>query len=300
MELLSAPVLASYTDYRLFLNDYYRYRRSQTVNDRRPYSYAVFSAAADIRSPNYLKLVIEGQRNLSESMAKKFAKAMGLTKQETTEFVALVHFTQTTDPLERNQKLKNLSELRVDRKLKAGEISQDTWDKVPSWVTWVLYALADQKEMTLDFQKLFGQLRRKAKPDDVKKAYEKLISGGELVQGADGSITKGRELMAGSENIPVDLVRKIQTDLIYLGLESLAQDAPQDREFGAMTVALTESEFEHLKFELRQFRKRWAKDVSVNRRESKGDRVFQLNIQLFPVSEGSVSKGARLNEPLEV
>ena len=52
--------------------------------------------------------------------------------------------------------------------------------------------------------------------------------------------TKGRELMSGSENVPVALVRKLQAELIYLGLESLFQDAPQDREFGAMTVALTE------------------------------------------------------------
>ena len=38
-------------------------------------------------------------------------------------------------------------------------------------------------------------------------------------------ITRGRELMSGSENIPVELVRKLQAELIYLGLESLFQDA---------------------------------------------------------------------------
>lgn len=279
-----APVLAGYTDYRVYLNDYYLYRRALTQNDRRPYSYAMFSAAADIRSPNYLKLVIEGQRNLSDSMAKKFAKAMSLTRQETDEFVALVHFSQTTDPLARNQKLKNLSDLRVGQKLKSGEIKQDTWDKVPSWVTWVLYALADQNGTSFEFPKLFAQLRRKAKSEDVRKALETLFSSGELIKSEDGSITKGRELMAGSEDVPVDLVRKIQSELIYLGLESLSQDGPQDREFGAMTVALTEGEFEQLKFELRQFRKRWAKDISVKRKDSKGDRVFQLNVQLFPVT----------------
>ena len=50
-------------------------------------------------------------------------------------------------------------------------------------------------------------------------------------------------------------------------------------------LALTETEFEQLKFELRQFRKRWYKDVSVNRASTKGDRVFQMNIQLFPVTK---------------
>lgn len=280
------PVLGSYTDYRLFLQDYFEYRRDQTKNDRRPYSYAMFSAAADIRSPNYLKLVIEGKRNLSEEMAKKFAKAINLSKNETEEFVALVRFTQTENPLERNQRLKELSDLRVSQKLKKGEINQDTWEKVPSWVAWVLHALTDQKNVSADFESLYAQLRRKAKPEVVKRCLDKLMASGELCTTENGLLEKGRLLMSGSENVPVDLVRKIQSELIYLGLESLAQDPPQDREFGAMTVALTEEEFEQLKFELRQFRKRWTKDILVKRQESKGDRVFQLNIQLFPVSEG--------------
>lgn len=282
----SMPVLGSYTDYRLFLQDFFDYRRDQTKRDRRPYSYAMFSAAADIRSPNYLKLVIEGKRNLSEDMAKKFAKAMGLSKSETEEFVSLVRFTQTENPLERNQRLKELSDLRVGQKLKKGEINQDTWEKIPSWVAWVLHALTDQKNVSADFESLYSQLRRKAKPDVVKRCLDKLMASGELSATEDGKLEKGRLLMSGSENVPVDLVRKIQSELIYLGLESLAQDPPQDREFGAMTVALTEEEFEQLKFELRQFRKRWTKDILVKRQESKGDRVFQLNIQLFPVSEG--------------
>jgi uncharacterized protein (TIGR02147 family) len=282
----SKPVLGAYTDYRLFLQDHFEYRRYQTRMDRRPYSYAMFSAAADIKSPNYLKLVIEGKRNLSASMARKFSKAIGLSKSETDEFVALVNFTQTENPLERNRKLKELSDLRVGRKLKTGEIDHDTWEKVPSWVAWVLHALTDQKNVSADFESLYSQLRRKAKPDVVKRCLDKLMESGELVADAQGELQKGRLLMAGSENVPVDLVRKIQSELIYLGLESLAQDPPQDREFGAMTVALTEEEFEALKFELRQLRKRWTKDILVKRQESKGDRVFQLNIQLFPVSEG--------------
>ena len=291
MELLSltqknSPVLGSYTDYRLFLQDFYEYRRDQTKHLRRPYSYAMFSAAADIRSPNYLKLVIEGKRNLSQVMARKFAKAMNLSKNEMDEFWALVDFTQTENPLERNQKLKILSDLRVGRKLKTGEINQDTWEKVPSWVAWVLHALTDQKNVSANFESLYSQLRRKAKPDVVKKSLDKLMESGELTASTEGHLEKGRQLMSGSENVHVDLVRKIQSELIYLGLESLAQDSPQDREFGAMTVALTEEEFEQLKFELRQFRKRWMKDVMVKRQEAKGDRVFQLNIQLFPLSEG--------------
>jgi uncharacterized protein (TIGR02147 family) len=218
-------------------------------------------------------------------MARKFARAMALDKEETDEFAALVEFTQAQEPLERNRFLKILADIRVRQQLKSGEINAETWEKVPSWVTWVLYALSEQKGVRFDIAELFELMRGKARPDDIRRSLDKLVESGELVKdGVTGEFSKGRELMSGSENIPVALVRKLQAELIYLGLESLFQDGPQDREFGAQTLSLTESEFEQLKFELRQLRKRWAKDISVNRTSAKGDRVFQLNIQLFPVT----------------
>jgi uncharacterized protein (TIGR02147 family) len=282
---VAPPKLGLFTDYRQFLKEFYDYKRALTQNDLRPYSYATFAAAADIKSPNYLKLIIDGQRNLSSDMAKKFARALSFSREETEEFQALVEFTQAVEPLERNRRLKALADLRVDQQLKSGEINAETWEKVPSWVTWVLYALSEQKDVKFEPFELFRLMDGKARLEDIKRSLEKLLASGELIKNPEtGEITKGRELMSGSENVPVALVRKLQAELIYLGLESLIRDNPQDREFGAQTMALTESEFEHLKFELRQFRKRWFKDVSVNRKTAKGDRVFQLNIQLFPVT----------------
>jgi len=282
------PALASFTDFREFLREFYEYKRKLTRKDLRPYSYATFAAAADIKSPNYLKLIIDGERNLSSDMIKKFARAMVMNKAEADEFHALVDYGQAMEPLERNRYLKNLADIRVRHQLKTGEIKAETWEKIPSWVIWVLYAMSDQKNVGFnDIDQLSNLIRRKIKPDDLRRSLEKLKANGELTQAEDGTITRGRELMSGSENVPVELVRKLQAELIYLGLESLFQDTAQEREFGAMTASLTEAEFEQLKFELRQFRKRWTKDISVARKTTKGDRVFQMNIQLFPVTKAT-------------
>lgn len=294
---MTPPVLSEFTDHREYLRAFYEYKRYQTANDLRPYTYAHFSAAADIRSPNYLKLIIEGTRNLSDEMAIRFAKTIGLNKDDTQEFCSLVRYNQAKEPLERNRYLKELSDLRTQRQLRAGEISSEAWNKVPSWVTWVLYALADQKNVQFHSPEALREIiKNRASVDDIKKSLSSLLASGELVaQPETKELVKGRELMSGSEGIPVALVRKLQAELIYLGLESLFKDDPQDREFGALTVALTEEEFDQLKFELRQLRKRWFKDFAVQRRLNKGDRVFQLNIQLFPVTKQS-QPTAELND----
>lgn len=285
---VSGPVLAEYTDFRQYLKDVYEHKRATESTGFRAYSYSTFSAAADIKSPNYLKLIIEGRRNLSEDMMTRFAKALRLNREETSEFKALVRYGQATQPIERNQYLKELADLRARRELDRGMINQRSWDKVPSWIGWVLYAMADQKDVEFDPETVLRMFRLKASPDDIRDSMRKLFEAGELVRDeATGEVMKPREMIEAPQDLPVALIRKLQAELIYLGIESLFKDSPKDREFGALTMALTQEEFEQVRFEVRQLRKRLHKDVSVKRKVSKGDRVYQLNIQLFPVTDRS-------------
>lgn len=285
MGSMNVPILSDYMNYRQFLADFYRFKRKASKNSLRAYNYAVFSAAANIKSPNYLKMIIEGKRNLSDDMIGKFGKALSFMKDQTDEFRLLVHFTQATDPAERNMYLKKLSEHRVGSKLKSGEIDRKTWEKVPNWVTWIIHAMVDQEGVSFDTAALKSLLRDKAREDEIENALNTLLSTGELRRDEKtGELRKGRSLIESPEEVPVALVRKLQSQLMYLGLESLYQDQPTEREFGTLTLSLTKAEFEEIKFKLRQMRKALHKDNSIARMKEKGERVYQLNIQLFPVT----------------
>jgi uncharacterized protein (TIGR02147 family) len=284
--LVEAPNVGDYLDFRKYLSDYYLYRREISKKDIRPYNYGVFSAAANIKSPNYLKLIIEGRRNLSDDMISKFAKALGLGKDQADEFRLLVNYGQASDPAERNMNLRALNEKRVDGKLKSGEIDQKTWEKIPSWIAWIMYSLIDQKDVVFEAEKLRETLRNKASVDEIQLALNSLLQAGEIVRDeTTGEMKKARSLMESADDVPVALVRKLQAELMYLGLESLFQDSATEREFGSATMALTKQEFEDLRFQLRKIRKEAQKNNGVKRASSKGDRVYQLNMQLFPVSK---------------
>ena len=281
------PLLSEYMDYRVFLAEFYHFKKMQTRLSIRPYSYAIFSAAADIKSPNYLKMIIEGKRNLSPDMVVKFAKACGLNKSQGEEFRLLVFFNQCEDPADRNYALKQLSEYRMEQKIKHGELDRKVLEKVPNWIGWIIYALADQAGVTFQVSQLKEILRNKASESEIVAALDGLLKSGELAKDpVTGAITKGKPTEA-PEEIPSALVRKLQLQLMYLGLESLYQDQPNEREFGSLTLSLTEKEFEELKFKLRQMRKSLNKDNSIARLADKGQRVYQLNLQLFPVSNAS-------------
>lgn len=284
--ILEMPSLAEHLDFRKYLAEYYSYRREISKKDLRPYTYAVFSAGANIKSPNYLKMIIEGRRNLSPDMISKFAKALGLSKDQGEEFRLLVMFGQATDPAERNLFLKELNEFRVKAKLKSGEISKATWEKIPNWVAWVLYSMIDQEGADFRLLKLRDHLRGKASDNEIEEALRSLINSGEIsVDDVTGRPQKTRNLMENAEEVPPALVRKLQAELMYLGMESLFRDSPTEREFGTATMSMTQAEFEELRFQLRKIRKEAQKSNAVKRATSKGQRVYQLNLQLFPVTE---------------
>src|SRR5688572_3603188 len=95
----------AYLDFRAYLRDYYDARKASS----RAFSYRSFSRRAGLTSPNYLKLVIDGSRNLSADMAVRFADACGLKGDDARYFIDLVAFGQAAKPSERERHYARLT-----------------------------------------------------------------------------------------------------------------------------------------------------------------------------------------------
>jgi hypothetical protein len=100
-----------YLDYRAFLRDDYLDKKR-----RRGFSFRGFSRKAGLGSPNYLKLVMDGHRNLTEAMAKRFAVASGLSGDGADYFSELVRLAQARTTSARGEHYARLTGFRRYRK----------------------------------------------------------------------------------------------------------------------------------------------------------------------------------------
>ena len=290
------PQLSQYVDYRKYLADFFIAKQEETQSNLRPYSYSDFSAGADIKSPNYLKLIIEGQRNLSRDMSKRFSKALRHSRAQSKEFDLLVQYCQEKDPLQRTRNLKELSEYRAHKAMESGAISKEIWDQVSNWLGWVLYAMVDQKDVEFTPQGLRRLLRGQVNEAQIQQAMDKLLKANDIRVDPETLVAeKTGTRLSGLDDIPAELVRKIQSELIYLGLESLHKNSAHEREVSGFTLSMTEKEFEWVRFELRKLRKQIQKEISMKREQSQGDRVYQVNMQLFPVTDKVEEKASTLD-----
>src|SRR5512133_3155273 len=95
-------------DYREFLLHTFEEKKSK--HDF--YSYRLFSQKAGFKSPNFLKLVIDGERNLTKESIFKTCKAFSLNKKESDYFENLVFLNQSKSLEEKNSYLVKIVKYR--------------------------------------------------------------------------------------------------------------------------------------------------------------------------------------------
>lgn len=289
-QVLMFPQLADYVNYREYLADFLSYKRSQKMGLRK-YSYSDFAAAADLKSPQYLKLIIENKRNLSDDGIEKFSKALGLNKKDTEHFGCLVKYNQATSPKERYHFLQKLS---VHRSENAQNL------KSPHWLKVIVYSICDGIGGAYTIGDLQKLLKDRCKLQDLQRCLDEMVEEKALqvIQSSSPEThlyqkAEGQNRL--SHDIPLEVIKQIQADLLFLGLESLFIDESNQRDLGSFSIALTQKEFEMVKFEIRKFRKNLLKDLLILREKDHGDRVYQVQFQVFPVTEKATRKQTKNN-----
>ena len=97
-------------DYREFLRDFCQQKKATEYGS----SHRAFSRRAGLRSTNSLKLVMEGERNLTAEMARQFATACRLSDREADYFCELVAFNPAKDARSRARCHERMQRFRDD------------------------------------------------------------------------------------------------------------------------------------------------------------------------------------------
>src|SRR5262245_2941178 len=107
MQILK-PNIFDYLNYRKFLGDFY------TINKQNDPSFSLrsFSRRAGLKSYNYLKLVSDGKRRLSESMLPEFVKGLKLNTTEEAYMRELLHLDRCEKLDEKSESFQRLLKLR--------------------------------------------------------------------------------------------------------------------------------------------------------------------------------------------
>jgi uncharacterized protein (TIGR02147 family) len=270
------PDVFSFLGYREYLRAYYSDRKRT-----RGLSFRAFSRRAGLRSPNYLKLVMDGQRSLSTEMADRFARACGLSGPAAEYFHALVTFEQARTMDARSEALAELRRFRRYRAAHRIDVARDDYHS--QWYLPAIRELALRADFRDDARWIADQLIPAIKPLEAERALRTLIELGMLERDELGRLRQTTALITTGPETHAAHVADFHRTMMARAADSLVRIDPSQRDVSSLTLCLGDGGLERLKRRIARFRREL---LELSELEPDPVRVVQVNFQLFPLSRG--------------
>lgn len=281
--MIQGPSIYGYTNYRLYLADYYQFRK----DSKRGYSFRQFSQAAGFSAPNVLKLVIDGQRNISGPSLEKFVTALGLAAGPADYFRCLVAMNQADSDEERSALYEKLRKLTPSSR--RYELESDAVEYLSHWIYPVLREMALLDGFRDDPYWIQRRLNGRIELKEIALALNFLKKKGFIHKREDGHFEVKDDIVITSDEVKSLAIRTFHRRVLEQAIEALEDLSLEQREYGALIFQLPEEALPELKTRLKNFRKelhQWALEQGQPEQEKA---VVQLNLQMYPQTKGSDS-----------
>lgn len=279
-----------YTSFRTYLKDFYEFRKE----GQHGYSYRAFSKAAGFSSPNFLKLVMEGQRNISPDAVEKFILALKLKGPMAEYFRALVKMNQAQDDNEKEKWFHNIKQLTPHAKRRS--LQAENLRYLSHWLYPALLEMVHLKDFRFDPYWIARRLHTPVSMADIVSAWNFLLEEGFVAPNEQGGFSVTDNMVLSSDEVGSLAIRNYHRQMLAQASEALSSLPLGEREFGALTFILPSTAIEELKRKLKTFRKElheWALAAVADHsaaaesngkgdRTDSGESVIQVNMQMYP------------------
>lgn len=265
----------TYTDYRLFLSDYYKDRKKRFSF----FSYRYFCLKAGLKSPTFLKEVVDGKRSLTSKKLPLFIKGLDLGPIDAQYFIALVHFNQSKSIEEKTQYLEQMQGLK--RKIPQELVPIDQYALYSKWYLLILRELACIIPFKGDFGVLAKLVNPPIKKSEAQEGIHFLVQKGFLKLREDGTYMQTNQAITSGSEVTSIGIRNFNEKMTRRGADAISEFPQQMRDVRTMVVGISAGTYPLIKHEIREFMDRVARLVDNDRTS---DRVYNLGVQLFPVS----------------
>lgn len=269
-----------YLDYQTYLKDFYEDRKGRQGF----FSYRYFGDKVGIDSSYLLKVMLKS-RHLSEASIPRVSAFCGLTGAEAEYFSTLVHFSKARSQNESKLLFEKLLSIRY---VKSRKLVERQYEYFRTWYHPVVRSVLEYYDFKGDYALLGKQLSPAITAKEARASVQ-LLEQLRLIRKDDGGRYRLTEMaVTTGEEWHSAAIAAFQEQTIRLSQEAVDRHDRQHRDISTVTMNINAADFEEVRDRITEFRRSIISFVN----ESTGpDRTYQLNIQLFPLS--NVKGGAQ-------
>jgi uncharacterized protein (TIGR02147 family) len=274
-----------YNNYREFLRDFYGEQKTKKTG----FTYAQFSSNAGIQSPNYYKLVMDGQKNLTAKTLVRFSIALNFEDSEKDFFEALVQFNQASSGTEKEYFSDRITRLRTQKKGAVSKrvIEEYEFESISSWTHHAVLLLTNLKSFRESprwiSKKLFGLVSE----SEVVAILARLEILGLLKRDKDGRLLQSHKRIRTRPELKRQSAQIFYEGILARAAKAFHLEDADAREFNAYMVGLSPKQVPELKKKVREFMSElneWALE------NSEPEQIYSFVFSGFPLSSLSEDK----------
>jgi uncharacterized protein (TIGR02147 family) len=273
----SGPNLFDYFDYREYLHDYYLFHKRKNS----AYSYRLFARKAKLGSPNYLKLVVDGKRRITDRTLYQFARGLGLSRDEEKYFRELVMYQEVSDPDSKELHLRSLLKYQEKQRTPT-PLRADKLKFLLDWHHGVIRELVASRDFKEDAVWIAKRLINKITEAQAKESLDMLIRLQFLQRTADGRLEQREPLLTSTDEVPSHIIRSLHRMYLRKALTSIFAVPMERRELSGLILSIPNSRLKEVKEEIKEFRRKLNRKYGLDR---DGDEVYFIGLYLFPVTQ---------------
>ncbi|HMD67412.1 MAG TPA: TIGR02147 family protein [Chitinivibrionales bacterium] len=278
--------LTDYTDFRSYLTDWVEERKSQGL----PGSNRWFAMKMGINSTSWLTSVLKGVKGLSKATANRLSQLLRHSPIETRYFETMVFFNQARTIEERNRYYQELNALQKLKNVRT--VKPNQYDLYSTWYHSAVRSLIGMHPFgdgAKDFERLALLVSPPITASQARKSVELLEQLDLIKLNGQGFFELTSSAITTGENIRSLSVANFQQETMRLAQEALDRYPREERYIGTVTVGASAGAFEQIRKVLLDANEKIAEIANA---DADADRVFQVNLQAFPLSKADRSRVA--------
>jgi uncharacterized protein (TIGR02147 family) len=264
-----------YDNYRTYLKDFYLDAKTKDTK----FSFRFFAKMLGFSSSSFFKHVIDGHKNLSDESIDKFINAFKFNKDEAHHFRNLVYFNQAKSLEDRERFSLEIFRSRSYRKIHPLKESQ--FNYMTNWYYVVIREMISVSDFKEDPEWIAANVFPPITPTQAEDALSALTNLGLIGRDERGKLVQTNAIVMSADEVTSALAARFHREFMKKASESIDLVARENRDISSATFQVSESTAKRLKEKIQKFRKELVEEAS---RDPEPEAVFQLNLQLFPVT----------------
>jgi uncharacterized protein (TIGR02147 family) len=263
-----------YTNYREYLKDFFE----ESKKSDRLFSHRYLAERLGLSTPNLIMLIMQGKRNLTPDVCRRLAKFLRLKIRQRRYFENMVAFLNAKKHSEKNEYFSRMIKLRHVLKIK--NIMEQHYEYYANWYNPVIRELVTYPDFKGDYRELGKKVSPPVSEDEARQSVKLLQKLGMIRKKAGRYVQTVQLISTGTEvrSIAVVNYHRAMADLAASSYDRCKKD---EHNITSVTLSMAKENLFQLVRETNNYRQRL---MALAQNGSKSTKVYQVNIQIFPVS----------------